>query len=456
MKQNITLKKLLALTLALLLLTLPACQTTPGPGNNSDGTGQVIDNQTGEAKEIPWLTMVVDSPVIPGLFVGQFLETVPGYGTEFQVEYELINPLNMTVEGDSGKPAEDPEVRLRRMRTEMMAGKGPDIFLCDCASSALWETDSGEPFCQPTFNYPEQAMRNNVFLPLDDYISKAEHMDWDSLNQKVMAAGSYDGKQYILPIKYNLNLTCFDPEAVSPELAGEYAAFPTTEYTMNPDAVCVDLLSYFGQPADYDKDVPSFTEEELLDLALSGLDTARKTRDGYFDELLNAQNNAFMTGAMSRFPYGSASPSDLPAYTMLPSSTRDGGVTASVTCFAAVNVNTKHPNEAFRVLDRLLSEDTQTDCYLTSSVSGVSVCDELGSSREKPNGPSGWWLNEENYQSFAAVRGQITDVKFYSLLDREAMFTLSKAYLAEDAAEDTVKAAAHKAYTTMQMMLAES
>lgn len=180
----------------------------------------MIDTETGETREVPWLTMAVDSPMIPSLYIQQFLETVPGYGTEFQVEYELINPSFMVTSGSDGKPAEDPD-------------------------------------------------------------------------------------------------------------------------------------------------------------------------------------------------------------------------------------------EAFRVLDRLLSEDVQRGFYITSSVSGVSVCDGLGAS-EKPMGPSGLWMNEENYESFRAVRKQISDVKFYSLLDREAMFTVSRAYLAQDAAEDSVKSAVHKAYTAMQMMLAES
>lgn len=458
MKTNRALKKAIALMLSALLLTLCGCKSNESGSSTaqpSDGTGAVIDTETGDTKEIPWLTMVVDSPVIPSLFVSQFLASVPGYGTEFQVEYELINPLNMTVEDDDGKPAEDPEVRLRRMRTEMMAGKGPDIFLCDCVSAAVWETEDGQPFCEPTFNYPEQAMRNNLFLPLDGYIAGAEHMEWDKMNPAVMAAGSYGGKQLILPIKYQFNVTCFDPETVSGELAQEYSALPTMEYTLNPDADYTDMLSYFGQPADYNNDIPSFTEDELLDLALSGFGTAQKTRDGYFAGLLEAGNNAFLSGPVNQFLFNNASPNELPAYTMLPSYNRDGGVTASISCFAAVNINTAYPDEAFKVLDRMLSEDVQQNFYLTNSVSGVSVYDELGTV-DKRNGPSGWWMSDANYESFCAVREQINAVRFYSLLDRETMFTLGNACLAEDATEDSVKAAAHKAFTTMKMMLAES
>lgn len=445
----------------LLCLPLASCQrgeekeTFSVPSKAEGDAGAVVD-ETGETKEIPWLTMVIDSPMIPSAFVGQFLRSVPGYGTEFQVEYELINPLFMSTEGDDGEPLEDPETRLRRMRTEMMAGKGPDIFLCDCASAALWENDGGEPFSEPLFNYPEKVMRSHVFLPLDEYISKAEYMEWDKLNQKVMEAGSYEGSQYILPIKYNLNLTCFDPELVSADLAREYGAFPTTEYKLNPAASYTDLLSYFGQPADYEHDVPSFTEDELLELALSGFDTAQKSREGYFGGLLNAPEGAFLSGGMGPYLFDKGNPGELPAYTMLPSYNRDGGATASITCFAAVNANTPNPNEAFRVLDYLMSEKVQQNDYIVNSVSGMPVYDELGSADKPISSSSRWWLNETNYDSFCSVREQISAVKFYSLLDREAMFSLSKTYLAEDATEDSVRKAAHSTYTTLKMMLAES
>ena len=159
---------------------------------------------------------------------------------------------------------------------------------------------------------------------------------------------------------------------------------------------------------------------------------------------------------MGQYLFGKTSPRELPAYTMLPSYNRDGGVTASITSFAAVNANTKYPDEAFRVLDCLMSEDVQQNAYIVNSVSGMSVYDELGSTDMPIGSSSKWWLNETNYDSFCAVREQISTVKFYTLLDREAMFTLGKAYLAEDATEDSVRKAVHSAYSTMKMMLAES
>lgn len=104
-------KKIIALMLSVLMLTLCGCKSAPGSSStgSTSGTGEVTDTETGDVKEIPWLTMVVDSPMIPSTYISQFLESVPGYGTEFQVEFETINQLFMVTSGGDGKPAEGPE-----------------------------------------------------------------------------------------------------------------------------------------------------------------------------------------------------------------------------------------------------------------------------------------------------------------------------------------------------------
>lgn len=481
--RNQAVKRILALLLCLtqLCMLFSGCKSD---GEESSGftvpdapsgtTAQVVA-EDGETKELPLITMVIDSPAMPSLFVSSFLSLVPGYGTEFQVSFELINPLVMVTEGNDGKPKEDPKIYLNRMRTEMMAGKGPDIFLCDCASTVLWRNEEQleQPaFEEPTFHYPEKAMRNNLFLPLNQYMDKAEFMEWDEMNSAIMAAGSYEGEQYLLPIKYLVNMTCFDPAVF--ELPGEsmtvqemlasgkpvleYAALPVVEYQhlSGLDQTYTDFLAYFGAPASYEEDLPSFTEEELLDLALAGLGNARKGREGYYDALFSAPEGAFLSGPNGRFLYPGSGYDQLPSYVMIPSYNREGGVTASVTCYAGINANTEHPEEAFLVLDRLLSKEVQRDEYITNSISGISVYDELGSPSEPVGGSGKWWMNEANYASFCAIREQINAVKFYTLLDQEAMFTLSRACLAEDATEESVKTAVHSVYTTMKMMLAES
>ena len=74
-------------------------------------------------KELPLVTMLID----PGVSMEstgfiQFLKTVPGHDREFHVEMEML---------PQGADGVVRRQRLQRVRTEIMAGKGPDIFICE-------------------------------------------------------------------------------------------------------------------------------------------------------------------------------------------------------------------------------------------------------------------------------------------------------------------------------------
>ena len=95
----------------------------------------------------------------------------------------------------------DPTLRktvLQRIRTEIMAGEGPDVFLMRytpawkfAAGGVMIENDyEGTDFL---FRYPEKAMETGLFLPLDEYIeNNAELGEWDEIVQPVLDAGRPD------------------------------------------------------------------------------------------------------------------------------------------------------------------------------------------------------------------------------------------------------------------------
>ena len=68
-------------------------------------------------------------------------------------------------------PSRDQEserkAALTRLRTEIMAGKGPDVFLMD------FENGSGESLS--LFLQPETSMRLGLFYPLDELMENAEY-----------------------------------------------------------------------------------------------------------------------------------------------------------------------------------------------------------------------------------------------------------------------------------------
>ena len=83
--------------------------------------------------------------------------------------------------------------QLTHMRSELMAGKGPDLFvICQSAYSNL-------------FLFPEKKMEDGLFLCLDGYMDGAQFMEPDKMLTKVFDAGmASDGRRFLLPMTYSL------------------------------------------------------------------------------------------------------------------------------------------------------------------------------------------------------------------------------------------------------------
>ena len=101
---------------------------------------------------------------------------------------------------------------------------------------------------------------------------------------------------------------------------------------------------------------------------------------------------------------------------MIPCYNISGGVTVNITNFVAINRNTEHPDEAFRVLDYLLSKSVQctSDLY-QNGLLGMPVHLELGQA-DTPLWGS-WYMSEENFREFQALRQEVNTAKFPGPLD---------------------------------------
>lgn len=145
----------------------------------------------------------------------------------------------------------------------------------------------------------------------------------------------------------------------------------------------------------------------------------------------------------------------------------DGGITARVNTYCAISSKTAHPNEAFALVDMLMSkeflslerfweefgENERMDLYLFGKASGRNgqpVYQDIGT-RERPFAyldPYG----EEEFQAISQFRGQVTCAYLPSNVDQEAEDLFKSCLDDEEKLDSLVK----KAYTTMQMILGES
>ena len=95
-------------------------------------------------------------------------------------------------------------------------------------------------------------------------------------------------------------------------------------------------------------------------------------------------------------------------------------MTATITSYAAVNRGTRHPEEAFAVIDYIMSEDMQRkgDLYSQPFDLGLPLQNDLGS-KEKPLqakhehlGLSIRYLDDMYFEDFLCIKDQITAVNF--------------------------------------------
>ncbi len=111
--------------------------------------------------------------------------------------------------------------------------------------------------------------------------------------------------------------------------------------------------------------------------------------------------------------------------TMVPLYSDDGGMTAAVTSYVAINRSTKHADEAFFLADLLLRKETQLSSALYSewlvyndSVGIPVYADAMqDTSPVTWHGMTDWHMSAENYENFSAARSQITRVRFQGGLE---------------------------------------
>ncbi len=416
---------LFSLFLAVFLISCGSKNQEPSNPSQPDQSGQT------DKLSLPQLSVLVDLPSAGSGSIDGFFPYVPGNGKDFLIITETLPP-----EGQERSAA------LSRIRTEILAGKGPDVFICTC-----WAPGIGE---EGLFKFPNQAIENRIFLPLDDYISGAKYMEWDRLLPVVMEAGKGDEGQMLLPLAYTFDVFLLDKDRFSSSVE-----FPAAweELAESGDKLARSLAGYvtpfnmMGELADYDKDVPAFSEDELFEYMKKVIDHSKQIQS-------EAIVPVFVNFLDSKFS-GPGNQLDLlngREFDFFSTYNKDGGITADITAFAGINRNSAHPDEAFTVLDFLLSRDVQKGFKIYTDMHSLPTHMDLYSAKCPAHGQA---MSEEHFESFSNLRGQINVAKFYTPLE-EAMLGITAEFDYKKGTEEELRKIVHKHYMEMSMMLVES
>ncbi len=428
----------IVLSLALVLAVFTSC-SGPAPAQSEASQKDPASTGAEESAELPVLRVCVDFPSVNSQESQAFLSSVPGNGSEFTLLLESLP------RGDSP----NRKTELTRIRTEILAGKGPDVFLCACYSPFTYTAMGDE--ATGLFPFPRQAMENRIFLPLDEYIEKAEYMEWDKLLPNIMEAGRNDEGQQVLPLAYDMWIILLEKDAYTPSFDlsptwDDLAA--SSDPTARMLAQNTRVYSIMGDVADYENDKLSISEEDMLDCFRRYRDQGSLSQEETPAPYVFAQ---ITDGHITALDNSSVPlDDDAPEYWMLGEYNTTGGCTAGVSSMAAINRNTPYPQQAFRVLDRLLDKSTQGNHPLYAHLHALPVHSELYSQDAPQHGQS---MSAANFQAYCELREQISVVKFNTPLDHCMIEVVRNCAPGQ---EGQLPSLVHEQYMKMNMMLAES
>lgn len=264
-------------------------------------------------------------------------------------ETELEIQVIPFIDNAPTEKTEKDKKAVKDMQMEIVAGKGPDVFLLDESSQLLPDM--------------MKSSYNGVFLDLNTVMKGLEELP---LNQTVIKAGEVDGKQYFLPLGYMLAgiavtddmLGDWKPSSDDPgrflEEAATYtgvqmfpAEFWLKEYI--PGLFGTPVLDYEKKSITFSEELQAFTElvaqrqelsseseSELPDVAIMGHYTS--------DSLEALIQSSLASGTDVKF---------------LPFPNGEGGINAQVNVFAAVRANSPYASQAGEFLTFLLSDEMQ-------------------------------------------------------------------------------------------------
>lgn len=292
--------------------------------------------------------------------------------------------------------AQKREIPLKQLHNQIMAGKGPDVYLLPTGSTVLadrsYSYDKIE--VEPVFMDAVQAMRNGIFADIQELYNADHTLGKSSLKQEIMDAGCLGESRYVLPLRYNIPIIYTTSQAweelglgqdssitalVNAALAQENVSLAASGILMPTD------LSLLPQPFDYEKEEILLTAKEIADymrlyqawdavifenipnirdiwvyqididnLRYYILENSYWGKEGYplfTNTLVECMDTVMITRKENQ------------KLVMLPLQATDGSMVASVTYFGAVGSCCKNKALAYDFLRQFLTEEFQWDLY---------------------------------------------------------------------------------------------
>lgn len=273
--------------------------------------------------------------------------------------------------------AEEREPVLQRMRTEIMAGKGPDIFLLPTVTVPT-DLSSSLAFLEPLFQDVEQNMHGGKFLDISPYYNADTKLDKVGLNQAVMDGGCVGNARYVLPLRYTVPVALTEVSALKDRkidvnsLFSSLESFFSTLVAYGDGSISPQFQSTFfcafPQIYDYEKEKVSLEPERIADFIEAYRKYVVLSADcpifppDNFRNLGVSKETPLVLDNLGEDVLWLALTSKLTGENLeaIPLKASDGTLAASVTYWGAIGASCEHPQEAYDFLSQFLSTKLQS------------------------------------------------------------------------------------------------
>lgn len=299
--------------------------------------------------------------------------------------YEREHP-NVEIEVENPSISESTrEQVIQQRRVALAAGEVPDIYLQPSLSSIEFYSDY-----QLIFKDPAQSMTNGWFADISGYYNADQDLHTEELHPAVMEAGVYQGRRYILPLWYSMEVYAVRKDAEKAGEAAELMDGGIQKFLESRlDVPCWNgtyvgtewLLNYFPQVCDYQSEEVLLKQKELVEY-LTVVRGSYDQRWGYLGTLdeNNAYVNQYNVLSFASGGGGAFSNEETPSHVyqlerlldavaqakfqeieidMVPIRATDGSLTANVSYWGAISAGSKHKAWAYDFLRTLLSPEVQ-------------------------------------------------------------------------------------------------
>lgn len=317
------------------------------------------------------------------LLVNTMIDRFREHYPNVEIILEVLPNGNKMV-GEDYETARD--AALKRLRTSIMGGKGPDVYLLPSTTTTY----------EMLFEDVNLAMRNYLFADISEYYDADTELEKDELLSSVMDAGVVDGARYILPLRYDMPVAYVDVaqfEAMGGSLdmfdGGIMELYKDLLTTGNSElaagafvsshAMQEFVMNFCGEVINYDEREVQLSAEELATF-MSTVQTVRAnkyidpenwmqktavnsppTLVGLFGTMEHWTDSSCMyigtlQGLMDNAAYAKAENREI---AMIPVASADGNIAADVTYYGAVGNAADDTELAYEFLRLFLTEEGQ-------------------------------------------------------------------------------------------------